>query len=279
MLTAFCAIIPRRRNSTASSPHCSTCARMRVPADGASSSARQRPAYAQVHERTLQGDFLMTLLRDIVASRRAAGNPLKVRRSVCKAAACDGSVFPIFAITQSAGPCAACDFSGWRAGQPLLSIPAPLKGFKGAQRGCATSESPAMHRLHAGWADIRLPMPVAQFGGTLWLPAPPLQHSWCMPRRGARPGRGKAHSWRRAASQVGGYPNPAPAGGAHVRHAGLRPVRALLWRLPGAGRGRAHFPGRAPLLGGARGPQALKRQTCIWQGFSPFPGHISLACW
>ena len=33
----------------------------------------------QVHERTLQGDFLMALLRDIVAARRSAGNPLKVR--------------------------------------------------------------------------------------------------------------------------------------------------------------------------------------------------------
>ena len=33
----------------------------------------------QVHERTLQGDFLMALLCDIVAARRSAGNPLKVR--------------------------------------------------------------------------------------------------------------------------------------------------------------------------------------------------------
>lgn len=32
----------------------------------------------QVHERTLQGDFLMALLRDLVISRREAGNPLKV---------------------------------------------------------------------------------------------------------------------------------------------------------------------------------------------------------
>ena len=32
----------------------------------------------QVHERTLQGDFLMALLRDLVTSRRKAGNPLKV---------------------------------------------------------------------------------------------------------------------------------------------------------------------------------------------------------
>ena len=32
----------------------------------------------QVHERTLQGDFLMALLKDIVATRRAQGNPLKV---------------------------------------------------------------------------------------------------------------------------------------------------------------------------------------------------------
>lgn len=31
-----------------------------------------------MHERTLQGDFLMALLRDIVAARRSAGNPLKV---------------------------------------------------------------------------------------------------------------------------------------------------------------------------------------------------------
>ena len=33
---------------------------------------------AQVHERTLQGDFLMALLKDILARRRAAGRPLKV---------------------------------------------------------------------------------------------------------------------------------------------------------------------------------------------------------
>ncbi len=32
----------------------------------------------QVHERTLQGDFLMALLRDLVISRRTDGNPLKV---------------------------------------------------------------------------------------------------------------------------------------------------------------------------------------------------------
>ena len=32
----------------------------------------------QVHERTLQGDFLMALLRDLVISRRTTGNPLKV---------------------------------------------------------------------------------------------------------------------------------------------------------------------------------------------------------
>lgn len=32
----------------------------------------------QVHERTLQGDFLMALLKDIVILRRAQGNPLKV---------------------------------------------------------------------------------------------------------------------------------------------------------------------------------------------------------
>ncbi|KAL3158036.1 hypothetical protein ABBQ32_011644 [Trebouxia sp. C0010 RCD-2024] len=32
----------------------------------------------EVHERTLQGDFLMALLRDLVTSRREAGNPLKV---------------------------------------------------------------------------------------------------------------------------------------------------------------------------------------------------------
>ncbi len=70
------------------------CVCLAVPADGAASSARHRPACAQVHERTLQGDFLMTLLRDIVASRRAAGNPLKVRRSIRKAAASDSSAFP-----------------------------------------------------------------------------------------------------------------------------------------------------------------------------------------
>ena len=34
-------------------------------------------SHAQVHERTLQGDFLMALLRDLVTARRAAGNPLK----------------------------------------------------------------------------------------------------------------------------------------------------------------------------------------------------------
>jgi hypothetical protein len=32
----------------------------------------------QVHERTLQGDFLMALLKDIIILRRAQGNPLKV---------------------------------------------------------------------------------------------------------------------------------------------------------------------------------------------------------
>ena len=32
----------------------------------------------QVHERTLQGDFLIALLRDIISTRRALGQPLKV---------------------------------------------------------------------------------------------------------------------------------------------------------------------------------------------------------
>lgn len=32
---------------------------------------------AQVHERTLQSDFLMALLKDILAQRRARGRPLK----------------------------------------------------------------------------------------------------------------------------------------------------------------------------------------------------------
>jgi HrpA-like RNA helicase len=31
-----------------------------------------------VHERTLQSDFLMALLKDILANRRAQGRPLKV---------------------------------------------------------------------------------------------------------------------------------------------------------------------------------------------------------
>lgn len=33
----------------------------------------------EVHERTLQGDFLMALLRDLVHERRKLGKPLKVR--------------------------------------------------------------------------------------------------------------------------------------------------------------------------------------------------------
>ncbi len=35
----------------------------------------------QVHERTLQSDFLMALLKDILAKRRARGRPLKVSQS------------------------------------------------------------------------------------------------------------------------------------------------------------------------------------------------------
>ena len=37
----------------------------------------------QVHERTLQGDFLMALLKDLVVSRRTTGNPLKVTPRCC----------------------------------------------------------------------------------------------------------------------------------------------------------------------------------------------------
>ncbi|PRW58696.1 helicase domain-containing [Chlorella sorokiniana] len=44
----------------------------------------------EVHERTLQGDFLMALLRDLVAVRRAAGRPLKV---VLMSATLDSSLF------------------------------------------------------------------------------------------------------------------------------------------------------------------------------------------
>ncbi|KAK9832693.1 hypothetical protein WJX81_000845 [Elliptochloris bilobata] len=44
----------------------------------------------EVHERTLQGDFLMALLRDIVATRRVAGNPLKV---VLMSATLDSDLF------------------------------------------------------------------------------------------------------------------------------------------------------------------------------------------
>lgn len=39
----------------------------------------------QVHERTLQGDFLMALLKDILVARRAAGRPLKVQPLLCGA--------------------------------------------------------------------------------------------------------------------------------------------------------------------------------------------------
>ena len=46
--------------------------------------------FAQVHERTLQGDFLMALLRDIVAARRSSGNPLKV---VLMSATLDSDLF------------------------------------------------------------------------------------------------------------------------------------------------------------------------------------------
>lgn len=34
----------------------------------------------EVHERTLQGDFLMALLRDLIHERRKMGKPLKVQR-------------------------------------------------------------------------------------------------------------------------------------------------------------------------------------------------------
>ena len=59
----------------------------------------------QVHERTLQGDFLMALLRELVVARRAAGRPLKVRlrrssftasapsRTACTRAPCQCSSF------------------------------------------------------------------------------------------------------------------------------------------------------------------------------------------
>lgn len=42
-------------------------------------SVSMRVSVVQVHERTLQGDFLMALLRDLLISRRTAGHPLKVR--------------------------------------------------------------------------------------------------------------------------------------------------------------------------------------------------------
>ena len=38
---------------------------------------------SQVHERTLQSDFLMALLKDILAKRRARGHPLKVSHPPC----------------------------------------------------------------------------------------------------------------------------------------------------------------------------------------------------
>ncbi|KAI3433652.1 hypothetical protein D9Q98_003461 [Chlorella vulgaris] len=44
----------------------------------------------EVHERTLQGDFLITLLRDLVAVRRAAAHPLKV---VLMSATLDSALF------------------------------------------------------------------------------------------------------------------------------------------------------------------------------------------
>lgn len=41
-------------------------------------SQRKMSMVMQVHERTLQGDFLMALLKEILAKRRSMGNPLKV---------------------------------------------------------------------------------------------------------------------------------------------------------------------------------------------------------
>ncbi len=107
---------------------------------------------------------------------------------------------------------------------------------------------------------------------TLWLPAPSLQHGWCMPHCGVRLGRGKAHSWRRAASQVGGYPNLFPQvvlmsatldSDLFARYFGGCPVLAA---------GGRTFPVEHHFLE-ARGARRLSNAKPAYvRGFSPFLG-------
>ena len=59
----------------------------------------QNHCVLQVHERTLQGDFLMALLKDILVTRRAARRPLKVQHySVTRSASLILSLFLAFAM-------------------------------------------------------------------------------------------------------------------------------------------------------------------------------------
>ena len=71
----------------------------------------------EVHERTLQGDFLMALLKDLVLKRRQLEAPLKVRRSSnakgCIIASCHPSIAILHSRVMSASKRSCC------ADQPL----------------------------------------------------------------------------------------------------------------------------------------------------------------
>ncbi|CAK0787622.1 hypothetical protein CVIRNUC_010844 [Coccomyxa viridis] len=69
---------------------CTTGILLRRLASDAQLSAVSHVIVDEVHERTLQGDFLMALLKDILARRRAAGRPLKV---VLMSATLDSDMF------------------------------------------------------------------------------------------------------------------------------------------------------------------------------------------
>ena len=99
----------------------------------------------QVHERTLQGDFLMALLRELVVARRAAGRPLKVR--LCR------SPFAASALSRTA--CTACQYSHLRSCRRCGSGISVQQGGPGTYGVVACLPAPYQFRIRAASRGFR----------------------------------------------------------------------------------------------------------------------------
>ncbi|GAB4817860.1 hypothetical protein N2152v2_004906 [Parachlorella kessleri] len=122
----------------------------------------------EVHERTLQGDFLMALLRDLVSVRRAAGRPLKV---VLMSATLDSSLFADYFAGPGGAPCPVLhaegrtfpveqlcledvyELTGYRLDADSPAALRPNHDRRAQQRVAKTAGASKQTLVRSGWGD------------------------------------------------------------------------------------------------------------------------------